>query len=86
MSIALSRILGTTFIRRMNMLEYCDLESRKKILGKIYEDYVKDMKKSVLNGIPDIHTIASWENFRYKWITENILDKLAEAKKNKKQG
>lgn len=66
------------------MLEYLDIESRKNILGIIYAEYKAEKSKNVTYGIVPANVIADWENYRYKWIHENILSKL-EALKNQGQ-
>ena len=62
------------------MLECLDFESRRAILGLIYDDYKKEKSKHVTYGIASMETIADWENFRYKWLQENLLSKIEKAK------
>lgn len=64
------------------MLECLDFESRKLILSLIYDSYVKERSKHVTYGLLTQGQVAEWENYRFKWIAENILDKISECKKD----
>ncbi len=67
------------------MLEYLNFEDRKAILELIYRAYVKEKSKNVTYGITPANVIADWENFRYKWLVDNLVKPLNIIKENSKK-
>lgn len=67
------------------MLEYLNFEDRKAILELIYRAYVEEKSKNVIYGITPANIIADWENFRYKWLVDNLVKPLNMIKENSKK-
>jgi hypothetical protein len=58
------------------MLDYVDDESRKGMIKLIYDNYKIETKKSCLYGVPDFEIINHWEDYRHKWLMDNINNPL----------
>jgi hypothetical protein len=58
------------------MLEYCNEESRDKLVKIIYKEFENEMKHTCSYVAPKLQEVLDWEQFRYKWLSNNLLPKL----------